>query len=129
MKAIVVALMFGLAGSLAFAAPALVALAQGQECKVSGTVPDVIKKHTCFMATSIHGDVKLKVLTYRVKREVAREFRSESVDAEELLLTILNSWKMQKKNNRVGFVKVYYGRVHLATARTRFGRSDVVEFK
>ena len=68
-------------------------------------------------------------MSYRVNREVAKEIRSESVDAEEMLLTILTVWKLQKKNNRVGFVKFYYGRVHLATARTRFGRSDIVDFK
>ena len=69
------------------------------------------------MATAIHGDTELRTLSFRVNREAAVEFRSESVDAEEMLLTILNVWKNQKKNNRIGWVKVYYGRVHLATAR------------
>ena len=111
-------------GSFAF-----VASPQEQKCKVTGWVPETIKKHACFMATTIHGDTELRTLTFRVNREAAKEFRSESVDAEEMLLTILNVWKNQKKNDRIGFVKIYYGRVHLATARTRFGRSDIVEFK
>ena len=108
---------------------AFVASAQEQTCKVSGTVPELIKKYTCPMATAIHGNTKRRTLSLRVNREMAKEFRSESVDAEEFLLRVLDVWKNQKKNNRIGWVKVYYGRVHLATARTRAGKRDVVEFK
>ena len=78
----------------------------------------------------MHGDTELRTLTIRVKDQpVAQMFRNADLDAEQLLRNILKAWKNAPENGNVGWVKVYYGDIHLATARTKFGRRDVVEWK
>ena len=63
-----------------------------------------------------------------VTRDIAMEIRAETLDAEEMLLNLLGAWKYQH-DLVVGIVDVYYGKVHLATAKTTARRGDHVVFE
>ena len=98
------------------------------DCEITGDVATPIKEHICVIATSVHGDPKNLTLTLMVTRDVAQEIRAETLDAEEMLLNLLGAWKYQH-DLVVGIVDVYYGKVHLATAKTTARRGDHVLFE
>ena len=95
---------------------------------MTGTVAKPIKEHICLIATSVHGNPDSYTLTLIVTRETALEIRAETLDAEEMLLALLGAWKYQHELSG-GIVRVYYGKVHLATAKTTLLSGDRVEFE
>ena len=105
-----------------FASPAFA------QCDVSGQIPGALRGPLCEISTSISGSgPPVNQLTLMVKREVATAVRAKTPDAEDLLLTILNSW-MNLRSAKVARVEVYYGRAHLATAKTNVFRAPSVNY-
>ena len=99
-----------------------------QTCEIEGTVPASIRSVICRMATSVHGgEPPVNRLTVVVTREVAFAISAETPDVRDLLLTLLDRW-ITARNVRVARVEVFFGRAHLATARTRLFGRPIVEF-
>ncbi len=99
-----------------------------QTCQITGTVPESIRNGICGVATSVHGgEPPVNQLTLIVTREVAYTISAETPDAKDFMLTLLDRW-MTDRNARVARVEVFFGRAHLATARTRVFGEPTVEF-
>lgn len=105
------------------AAPALA------QCEITGNVPQQLRDPICGIATSAHGgDAPVNQLTLTVSVSVATAVRLETPPvAEDALLDLLAAWK-RLRGVRVARLEVFYGRAHLATARTHVIRPDSVEF-
>lgn len=98
------------------------------QCEITGEVPQAIRSVICNIATSVHGgDAPVNALTLIVSRPVAAQIRAETVDAEDMLLTLLAAWQNTRQVD-VARVEVFYGRAHLATARTHVFRQPSVTF-
>ena len=110
---------------LVLSAPAVTV---AQSCEITGTVPQSIRSTICGIATSVHGEpAPLNRLIIIVTNSVAIAVRAQTPDAENALLSLLDAWTTQR-GVVTGSVEVYYGRVHLATARPRVFRGPVVDF-
>ena len=82
----------------------------------------------CGAATSVHGgDAPVNQLTIMVTHKVAFSLRAKTPDAEDFMLTLLNRW-MTDHGVRVARVEAFYGRAHLATAKTRIFGAPRVEY-
>ena len=78
----------------------------------------MIRANICSIATSVHGgDAPVNALTILVTQEVAYAVRAQVPDADNMLLTLLDTW-MTQRDVLVARIEVYYGRAHLATARS-----------
>ena len=97
-------------------------------CDITGNVPSNIRKIICQVATSVDGgDEPVNRLTLMLKRSIAEEVSSKSMDAKNFMLSILTAWK-NGRNVKVARVDAFYQRVHLATAKTNVFSDDSVEF-
>ncbi len=113
------------AAALLLAAPSL---ALAQTCEITGNVPASLRSVICGVATSVHGsDAPVNQLTIIVTREMAFALRARSPDADNLMLALLNRW-MTDRGVRVARVEAFYGRTHLATAKTRVFGAPRVEY-
>ena len=113
------------AAALLFVAPSL---AFAQTCEITGSVPASVRSVICGVATSVHGgDAPVNQLTIMVTREMAFALRARSPDADNLMLALLNRW-MTNRGVRVARVEAFYGRTHLATAKTRVFGAPRVEY-
>ena len=82
----------------------------------------------CGVATSVHGgDAPVNQLTIIVTREMAFALRARSPDADNVMLALLDRW-MTDHGVRVARVEAFYGRTHLATAKTRVFGAPRVEY-
>ena len=82
----------------------------------------------CSVATSVHGgDAPVNQLTIIVTREMAFALRAKTLDADNLMLALLDRW-MTDRGVRVARVEAFYGRTHLATAKTRVFGAPRVEY-
>lgn len=101
-------------------------------CEITGRVPSSIRSAICRVATSVHGgEAPVNQLTLIVTREIAREISAETPDARDFMLTLLDRWMTDRPSSlrlRVARVEVFYGRAHLATAKTRVFGNPTVEF-
>ena len=98
------------------------------QCDITGNVPAQLRAPICGIATSAHGgDAPVNQLTLIVSVSVATAVRLETPVAESALLDLLAAWK-RLRGVRVARLEVFYGRAHLATARTHVIRPDSVEF-
>ena len=94
-------------------------------CEITGQVPRSLRAAVCAIATSVHGDPDAYQLTIIVTREVAANITARTLDARQALLLMLDHW-VRDHNLSFGTVEVFFGRVHLATVRTRvFGRPTI----
>ena len=113
------------AAALLFLAPSL---AFAQTCETTGNVPASLRSVICGVATSVHGgDAPVNELTIIVTREIAFALREQSLDANNLMLALLNRW-MTDRGVRVARVEAFYGHTHLATAKTRGLGAPRVEY-
>ena len=91
-------------------------------------MPQAIRAVVCGIATSVHGgDPPVNALTIMATLPVATAIRVKTPDAENALLTLLDSWITQR-GVRVARLEVFYGRAHLATASTGVFGAPTVEF-
>ena len=113
-KALVLAVL--LAGSAQVARP----------CDATGKIPSELQGPLCGIATSVHGgDAPVNQLTVILKRSVANEVAAKTLDGKNMLLQLLGSWT-RTRGVRVARVEVFYGRVHIATVKTRaFGAPSI----
>ena len=102
--------------------------ATAQDCEITGTVPNKIKKVICGVATSVHGGKPpVNQLTLILKRASAAAVSLKNLTAKDFMLTLLDTWKTERKV-RIARVEAHYGRVHIATAETSAWSSDKVTF-
>jgi len=107
---------------------AVASSAFSQACEITGNVPASIRGVICGVATSVHGgDAPVNQLTIIVTREMAFALRAKSPDADNLMLALLNRW-MTDRGVQVARVEAFYGRTHLATAKTRVFGAPRVEY-
>ena len=106
----------------------IVSTSAAQTCEITGRVPSVIRSNICLIATSVHGgDEPNNTLTIMVTQAVAYAIRAQVPDSDAMLLTLLNTW-MTQRDVIVARIEVYYGRVHLATARPTIFSGPTVEY-
>ena len=99
-----------------------------QSCDIDGNVPARIQKSICKVATSVHGGgAPVNQLTVMFRKAPAYNIAAETPEAKNMMLTLLNVWKTDRKV-RVARVEAYYGRARLAVAKTRAFGSPTVEF-
>ena len=90
-----------------------------QKCEITGNVPASIRSVICGVATSVHGgDAPINRLTAIVSREMAFALRARVPDADNLMLVLLDR-RMMGRDIQVARVDAFYGRTHLATAKSR----------
>lgn len=99
-----------------------------QTCEITGDVPAPLRSVICNVATSVHGgDAPVNQLTIIVTREMAFALRARSPDADNVMLALLHRW-MTDRGVQVARVEAFYGRTHLATAKTRVFGAPRVEY-
>ena len=93
---------------------------QARGCEITGHVPSQLHNAICYVATSAHGDTKENEnnLTLAATRDMAYLLRAKNLDAEQFMLQMLETW-MRLRKVRVASIYVFYGKVHLATVKTR----------
>ena len=99
-----------------------------QTCEITGNVPASLSGVICSVTTSVHGgDAPVNQLTIIVTREMAFALRAKTPDADNVMLALLDRW-MTDRGVRVARVEAFYGRAHLATAKTRVFGAPRVEY-
>ena len=101
---------------------------RGETCKITGEVPDKIREVICLIATAAHGgEAPVNALVVMLKRSVALDVASKSLDSKNTLLGLLKIW-MTLRDVKVARVEVFYGEVHIATVKTHVFRGPSVTY-
>ena len=100
-----------------------------QQCPISGTVPDNIRRNICDVAQSVNGgDAPVNQLTVVLKRAPALAVAAGNLDARDFMMALLNSW-MSGRGVEVARVEAYStGQSRIAVAETRIFGAPRVTF-
>lgn len=99
-------------------------------CTTGGTIPASMKPLICTVAVDAHGgDAPVNGLYIMVKPGLDRVIYSRSLEAKEMLLSLLKAWKTVR-SARVARVEVFtVNETHLATVKTTVFSGDQVIWK